>query len=417
MNALRTKTSKRQRARGTAYVLVLCIAMLVTIIGVAALTVARLQLRSSALSSDAEEARLNAQSAIELTKAWCYLNPNWRDTRKVGEWVNGQAIGNGSFSVSADDPIDNDLSNNPLDPVVITATGFKGRARQQIQVTLQPAPIADTCLQAAVFSGGSLTVNTGRLGATGLVATNGNMIVSSGALLDADAEAAGTISGAGYLGNRTGGVAPRKAPDSTVFDYYIHNGTPITYSGCGGDLQGVLLSPSSNPWGPTNPNGIYVIDCGGNQFRIRNCRIVGTLVLLNARNDSTIEDEVNLTPVVDNFPALLVKGSFSILHDNAALTEGSVSLNPPSTPYNGSSNGNTNDTFPSAVNGLVYISGNASLNFSGALNGALIVGGGISSDGSPSVTWDNRYLNRPPPGFSDSAPMKVLASTWAQGVQ
>lgn len=413
----RRRRRRRPPPRGTAYVLVLCIAMLVTIIGVAALTVARLQLRSSSLSSDAEEARLNAQSAVELTKEWCLLDPNWRNVRKPGNWVSGQAIGSGSFSISAVDPIDNDISNNPLDPLLVTATGFRGRARQQIQVTLQPAPVALACLQAAVFSSGSFNVNTGRLSSNGLVATNGNMSVASGALLDADAEASGTISGTGYLGNRTSGVAPRKAPDSTVFDYYVHNGTPINFSACGGDLQGALLSPSSNPWGPTNPNGVYVIDCGGNTFRIRNCRVVGTLVLLNARNDSTIEDEVNLAPAVDNFPVLLVKGSFSILHDNAALAERGVSLNPFSTPYNGTSNANTSDTFPSAVNGLVFISGNASLNFSGAFNGALITGGGIASDGSPSITWDNHFLRSPPPGFTDSVPMRVVASTWAQGVQ
>src|SRR3954470_19833950 len=140
---------KAFRPRGTAYVLVLCIATLVTIAGIAALTVARVQLRSTTLSSDAEEARLNAQTAIELAKLWCYQDPDWRSNRKDGNWASGVGLGNGSFSVSVSDPIDDDFHTGPLDPLVVTATGFKGRARQQIRVTLNPAPVAYTCLQAS----------------------------------------------------------------------------------------------------------------------------------------------------------------------------------------------------------------------------------------------------------------------------
>src|SRR4051794_35898982 len=145
--------------------------MLVTIVGVAALTAARLQMRATSLSSDAEEARLYAQSGIELTKAWCSLDPQWRANRKPGDWVTGMAIDSGSFSATVIDPADGDFTNNPLDPVIVVATGYKGRARQQIQVTLTPAPTAYSCLQAAVISAGTFTVNTSRLTMTGLAAT------------------------------------------------------------------------------------------------------------------------------------------------------------------------------------------------------------------------------------------------------
>jgi len=406
------------RERGTAYVLVLCIATLVTIAGIAALTVARVQLRSSAMSSDAEVARLNAQTAIELAKLWCYNDTDWRTNRKDGNWADSIAINGGSFSVSVTDPIDGDFRTGPLDPLVVTATGYQGRARQQIRVTLNPAPIAYTSLQPSLVSSGSFLVNSGRLTTNGLAATNNSMTLPAGAELEANAEAVGTFSGSGYLGNRTAGATPRTFPDpASVFDYYVANGTPINYGSCGGDLNGTLLSPADNPFGPTNANGIYIIDCGGKPIRVRGCRIVGTLVLLNTSTDSLVSDQVNLAPAVANYPVLMVKGSFSISHGNASLTETLTNYNPPTTPYNGTANATKGDTYPSSVKGLVYIAGNATLNFSGAMSGAVVVDGGLRTDGTFTLSWDRTSLDQPPPGFYSSAPMKVVANTWAQGVQ
>src|SRR5262249_45424615 len=154
------------------------------------------------------------------------------------------------------------------------------------------------------------------------------------------------------------------------------------------------LSPANNPYGATNPNGIYVIDCGGNTINIRNCRIVGTLVLLNARSDSLVDNQVNFAPAVANFPTLMVQGSMTFQYDTTPVSESSASrnFNPPSTPYNGVSNSTTSDTYPSILNGLVYISGNLSTKNSNALGGPVIVGGTFTANGSISLKYDSTYL-------------------------
>src|SRR5205085_1966972 len=161
---------------------------------------------------------------------WISADTSWRTNRTGGTWVTGLALGSGSVTISALDPVDGDFTNSPLDPVQVTAIGYKGRARQQIQVTLAAAPVPYTCLGASLCAGGSNTVNTNKITGTGIVATGGSMILASGTSVDQDVEAAGTLSGSSYFGSKTTGVTPRKMPDATVFDYFIRNGTAISYS-------------------------------------------------------------------------------------------------------------------------------------------------------------------------------------------
>lgn len=402
--------------RGAAYVMVMTISLLVSVIGVAALTAVRVQIRTASNSNDCEEARSYAQSGLELARNWINSDSSWRTNRTSGSTAT-LSFGAGSFAISMVDPVDNDFTNSPLDPVKITAVGYKGRAQQQLQVMLTPTPAGYSCLNAAIFSGGSLTVNTGRITATGAsVATNSNMAVTG--TLDANAEATGSFAGTSYLGSKTSGVAARRLPDGSAFDYYVRNGTAIPYASIGGaDLNGVLLSPANNPFGTPDPNGIYVIDCGGNTIRVKNCRIVGTLVILNCKNDSTIDNQVNFAPAVANLPTLMVKGTITFQFNTNTLAEAAgKNFNPPGAPYNGVSNTTTTDTYPSIINGLVYVSGNLIMKNNNALGGPLIVGGGLFSDNTITTTYDATYLTNPPPGFFDPPPMKPSSSSWAQTV-
>ncbi|CAN5703519.1 hypothetical protein BH09PLA1_BH09PLA1_08110 [soil metagenome] len=403
----------RRAPRGTVYALVLMVSMLVTVIGISALAAVRVQLRAANLSSDIDDARLYAQSAVELTKQWIYADANWRTNRRSGAWATGMAIGGGTFSVSVTDPLDGDLSNSPMDPLVITATGYKGSARQQLSCTLSPAPAAYSCLQAGVIANGGVLVSGGRLTSTGLVSTNGSITATG--QLDANAEAVGSCSGAGYIGSKSSGVAAKVMPNpATVFDYYIANGTAINAL----DVSYVLLSPSSNPYGTPNPLGIYVINCGGKKLQLDHVRVVGTLVILDPKTDSEFWSPLNIAPAVPGYPALLIRGSgISLAFDSGTLNEGAgKNYNPPGTPYNGVSNATTSDSYPSVINGLIYVSGSAAFIKNGTLNGSLVLGGGLGTDDNPIINWDSGQMNNPPPGFFDPPPMKVVSSTWAQSV-
>ena len=158
-----------------------------------------------------------------------------------------------------------------------------------LEVTLLAESTPLTCLQAAEIAGSTISFGTANVAAVNqLIASNasGNAISSSGSIY-ACVAAVGAVTGSTYFQGSTSGVIPRTMPDpATVFDDYVANGTQIDINAI--PLQsGVrvikqrLISPAQNPFGATNAQGIYVIDCGGQPIELSQNRIVGTLVLLD----------------------------------------------------------------------------------------------------------------------------------------
>ena len=418
----RTRSLRRtcpRLPRGSVYVIVLAIAMLVTVIGVGALVAVRVQLRAADLSADCEEARQAAHSGVELARLWIRQDYAWRKSRANGAWATGLAVGGGTFSVSVEDPADGDLLDDPLEPVVVTATGYRRNARQRVRVTLSPNPAALNSLDVAVAANGSIAGLNGTALCTRAITSNGNIATSGSGLVDADVEAVGSITGTNYLGSRVPGAAPRQMPDATdAFAYYVATGTSISYGSTNGQIRDVLISPNSNPFGvETNPAGIYVIDCGGQSIEIRNCRIVGTIVLLNVSGELRLA-QVNWAPAVANLPALMVQGDVASEMDTAPAAEnGTFNFNPSLTPFNGSWNATRGDTFPCEVNGLVYATGNFTIRRQTTIKGCLLVGGTLSWDSADlEVTYNGVYSANPPQGFFSPPPMVPLAGTWKQVV-
>ena len=138
-SGIETTTAPRRRnhrRRGVSYVFFLSIAMFVTIIGLSALTVVRIQRRDANNANDLSAARLYAQSAIELGFATIHLDPTWRDNLGSGTWLSGQSIGAGTLNL--DTAILEDGDENPEnDPLLLTGTGVCGQARHIIEVTLE----------------------------------------------------------------------------------------------------------------------------------------------------------------------------------------------------------------------------------------------------------------------------------------
>lgn len=123
--------------RGTAYLLVLMVSLLVTVIGLSSLLESRVQRRASEAAADLIAARSYALSAIEVG-LWQIDNwSTWRSNWTTGWLPTNQTIGDGTLSLEAVDPIDGDLKNNTTDPVVLTGIGMKGAARHKMQVTVE----------------------------------------------------------------------------------------------------------------------------------------------------------------------------------------------------------------------------------------------------------------------------------------
>jgi len=241
------------------------------------------------------------------------------------------------------------------------------------------------------------------------VSANGSATASSSWVYP-KVEVVNTASGSYQTPPKTG-ITPRTMPDATAFDYYIANGTPITYASIlksGGQvtLEKDFLSPNRNPYGVTNAKGIYVINCLLGDLRIRNFRIVGTLVILNPGVFS-VQQAVNWEPGIANYPSLLVRGNAELAFSSGALSESSLGVN-----FNEDTN--KTDTYPSLNKGLVYASGNVTTKTSVTIDGVLVIGGTLTAQNTLTLTYESTFLDNPPPGFAGAPEMVISPGTWKQ---
>ena len=401
--------------------------MLLTIIGVASLLAIRTERHTAESAADAVEARLYAQSGIELGLLWISRETDWRTERGEGSWAVEQKLGDGTFSLKVNDlGSSKDLgSSSPGDPVLITSTGRKNAARHITQVRLTSPGGGEplTGLEVALQTGTDMAFWSSIVRCDQIIGANGN-IEASGAAIQPRVEAAGIISGGTYFGETAEGIVPRTMPTNTVFDYYLLNGTDIKYDALPkvdgtASIQDVVLSPDHNPYGAANPRGIYVVACGGNQIHVQYSRIVGTLLLLAPHRSSTIDHSVTWEPAAANQPALLIDGSMEIRFVTDDLSEAArgVNFNPVGTPYQGAEDSDTNDVYPSRIKGLVYASGDLMLYSHPTIDGVLLVGNKIDVYGDLDLTHESTFLENPPPGFgTPSGDLEILAGSWRQVV-
>ena len=121
------------RRRGSMYVAVIGCSLVITVIGVSALLAARIERRAAEGTSDLSDARVYAQSAIDLGMYTILSDANWRTNKTNGYWrgncdVNPPqlvTIGDGrtqtctvdgdcsGYCIKVVDPIDEILSNSP----------------------------------------------------------------------------------------------------------------------------------------------------------------------------------------------------------------------------------------------------------------------------------------------------------------
>ena len=422
--------------RGGANVLVLGVAFVTTVIAVTVLSVAQMAGRTNGLTNDAAEAEVLAESAVEYAQAKLAADPLWRVTYTSGVETTPVAWGRGTISFKLVDEADGNLANNTSDPVRVYGFGRVGKAVKVYSIN-NTASNPLSSLKNAVASGGNIDLGSAVVTGSGTISSNGTISALTATLNLINLEATGSLSlgTSTGTGTKTPGVPAKQLPDAThAFDYYIQNGTsvPISSFPTSGTTKVIryrLFSPFKHPLsgGTANPNGIYVIDCQGWTVQVSNCRVVGTLVLLNTTSSSSVQGSNLFAPLGANNPSLLVKGDISIspLPTNLLdlLTTGdplgavpSINFNPIGTPYKGISDTTYTTTYPSEIDGLVYVSGNLQTSGTATFNGAVLVGGTVTSSGTLSVTYDASAFNSPPPGFFSPQLSPVTGSwRWEQG--
>lgn len=126
-----------RRQRGTVYLLVLSVTVMLVAIGVTAVTVGRIDLKSLRLEEDQAEARLFAQSVIEVIRLELERDDAWRKGYTSGEWTAYRRVGTASYRFKLVDEQDGLLADNETDAARLYVQANAGDASRIYSVILR----------------------------------------------------------------------------------------------------------------------------------------------------------------------------------------------------------------------------------------------------------------------------------------
>ncbi len=391
--------------------------MIVTLAGLSAMWLVRLQRRAAELQGDYAEAQLYAQAAVELGLHWISTDPDWR-SRVVGTtWFADRPIGAGTCSLTAIDPIDGNVPDSPTDSVILTGIGVKGSARHKTEVTLAPESVPLEALRTCLHASGQVQVNSGKIVTVvgGPLSTNGNLRIDG--TVDGNVEGATRSGGGTVTGTVTVPAAAKNLPDAGVFQTYKDLAVTIPYPG--GTMEKVVLSPGSNPWGVASPDGVYYMDTGARDIIIRGIRLWGTLVIQTGGKKVTIDNAVLMQPYRADYPVLIVDGTveISISSLQYGLSEAIwlTNFNPPGSPYEGNSDITMLGTYPNEIHGLVHVRGPLTLKASAWIRGAIICEDAASCTEANGITHNAALYTDPPMGYRTTK-LRTVAGSWKRAV-
>jgi hypothetical protein len=186
-----------------------------------------------------------------------------------------------------------------------------------------------------------------------------------------------------------------------------------------------VLGPGLNPYGTANSDGVYVWK-STNDVTLKNCRIYGTLVVVCPGKKLVVDGSVLLQPISNDFPALIVDGDIEFRFSSAtALSEATVgiNLNPAGAPYQGQTDTDKTDTYPSEIQGLVHCTGDINWTSDNIIRGAVISEGTDSSDAfkidtaKATIVYDGTIYNSPPQFYTSQVKMIPQANSYKQVVK
>jgi hypothetical protein len=128
----------RRNRRGSIYAVVLGMAILVSLIGLSAVAVGRVNLRVASVGSDGSDAELLALSAVEHATSTINTDANWRTNYVSGTKIPQVRLGRGSFTWKLVDEADDSLATGGLQPVRVWGIGTAGEASRCYSVVLAP---------------------------------------------------------------------------------------------------------------------------------------------------------------------------------------------------------------------------------------------------------------------------------------
>jgi hypothetical protein len=161
---------------------------------------------------------------------------------------------------------------------------------------------------------------------------------------------------------------------------------------------------------PTNAQGLYKLDCGGQKLIIERSRIYGTLVVINPGPGSCVSNgPIAWSPAVAGYPALLVDADtpttadFAINATNRALSEkdNGINFNQSGAPHDEfGTDIDFNEVYRSQIRGMIAVRHDLAFANRALIRGQIVVGNNIANTGGElEVDYQPDSLLNPPPGF------------------
>ncbi len=372
MSAYQTACSRAASRPAFVMVFVLACVAIITMLAVGAIGVNRARLRTAHIANEGGRAQASMQRAFEMGTFLLQADPNgftWRDGTSLT--IDDPALA-GRPMVQLVDPDDADLIAGTSSRVRLIASGYDGPASKRIRADFIPDVRPLPALEHALVVTGTRTLLVLR----SIAGTEYNSTSYHPADVVHAPASQFAISGMNGL----------LVPGPEVVALWAGKGTLIDIDNIPGrKVEKEVFAPTLNPFGAGNPRGIYVIDCENKRFEIRRSRVLGTLILINLASGSTIED-VSFEALPGQ-PALLVRGDITMSFGSADVGESSASknLNPVNAPYLGSTDSDSDDSYPAGVRGIAYVSGNVTMN-SMVIAGTLIIDGNLGGVGWVTAT-------------------------------
>ncbi len=138
------------RRRGSAYIGLIGVAMIVTVIGLSALLGVRVELRTARLTEASAASQFVAPSIIEVGLLRINEDPDWRRTYTHDVWGIEETIGALKYTLKLVDEQDGDLANDPTDLARLYAKTTVGDAVGIYSVLLKPGPVLDRRIAADI---------------------------------------------------------------------------------------------------------------------------------------------------------------------------------------------------------------------------------------------------------------------------
>jgi hypothetical protein len=421
------RLSSTRARRGSAYVFVLGISLIVTVLGMGALTLSRVSQKAVSDGNDWEAAGDLAFSATEdaissINLAAAASPSTWRSSYTSRQTAFTQAVGRGTMSWALKDEVDGNLGEDYLRPFRIYGIGVVGNVTRVYSVQVIPAGTPLDVLRTALHSNSTVTLTGNTQAVNGPISSNSTVSLSGNVTGAIEAlSTTGTAQGPPTI---TAPVPVKTMPSTTIFNDLLQTATAINYNSLtGGNLQNCLLSSTSNPYGSANASGVYTISLPASKnITITNCRIVGTL-LISAPNKENInvQGPVEWEPAAGGYPILLVSGSacqVTFAGNPTWLSESQAAVNfdPPGTPYMGQTDSDMLDDYPPQFHGIIHIMGGTastvSLNANAYFVGTFIADCPVKTTAQCTLIQNPAIQANPPLGYATGNAMAEVPGSW-----